>query len=313
MTEHQIIVIGAGMAGLSCAGQLADAGIDVVVLDKGRGVGGRLATRRTSDGWQFDHGAQYVTAKSEGFRSLLNRMQASGSVAQWQDGSDRPHFVGVPGMSAVAKHLTTGLEVRQQVEVIAVEKAASGWDVITSTATYRAAQLVITAPAPQADVLIGMDHPLSPEIARVQIAPCLTLMTTFDTDQPAPYVSKRDSANDLSWIAQNSSKPGRPGPVCWVAQASTAWSLDHLELDRKEITRLMLPMLCERLGADPDTVVHSAAHRWRYARVTEPYGEPYLRDETGTLYLGGDWCLGARIEAAWTSGTAIARSILDVA
>jgi renalase len=72
----------------------------------------------------------------------------------------------------------------------------------------------------------------------------------------------------------------------------------------------MLPLLCERLGADPGAVRHAAAHRWRYAKVAAPLGRPFARDPSGTLHAGGDWCLDARVEAAWLSGDAIARDIL---
>jgi renalase len=73
----------------------------------------------------------------------------------------------------------------------------------------------------------------------------------------------------------------------------------------------MLPMLRDQLGADPSTVRYAAVHRWRYARVAVPLGRPFARDATGTLYAGGDWCLDARVEAAWTSGDAIANDIRE--
>jgi predicted NAD/FAD-dependent oxidoreductase len=44
----RIGIVGAGMAGLSCAEGLANHGHDVVLLDKGRGPGGRMSTRRTA-------------------------------------------------------------------------------------------------------------------------------------------------------------------------------------------------------------------------------------------------------------------------
>ena len=70
-------------------------------------------------------------------------------------------------------------------------------------------------------------------------------------------------------------------------------------------------MLCDRLGVAADRVTHAAAHRWRYARVTVPLGQPFLRERGGSLYLGGDWCIGPRVESAWTSGTAIADDLLE--
>lgn len=98
-----------------------------------------------------------------------------------------------------------------------------------------------------------------------------------------------------------------------MAQAGSAFSAEHLEADPIALAALMLPLLYDRLGATPATVVHAAAHRWRYARVAALLGQPFLRNPDATLYLSGDWCAGPRVEAAWTSGTAIADDLLGVA
>lgn len=58
-----ILIIGAGMSGLTAASALQQAGREVIVVDKGRGVGGRMATRRIGAA-TFDHGAQFVTART---------------------------------------------------------------------------------------------------------------------------------------------------------------------------------------------------------------------------------------------------------
>jgi hypothetical protein len=142
------------------------------------------------------------------------------------------------------------------------------------------------------------------------MAPCLTLMAAVAG--PAPFVTRRDPDDPLSWIAQDSAKPGRPQGhgALWVAQAGAAFSMAHLEDDPATLTAHMLPLLCDRLGAPLATVTHASTHRWRYARVTQPLGQQFLCSDDASLYLGGDWCLGARIEAAWDSGTAIAADLL---
>jgi predicted NAD/FAD-dependent oxidoreductase len=284
-----------------------------VIFDKGRGIGGRLATRRTPDSLTFDHGAQYLTARSTGFRSLIEQTCAVGAAGLWDDGSGREHFVGNPGMNAIAKHLGDGLDIRLRAEVHGVSASGNGWSVSVGTQTHLFRHLIITVPAPQARRLLGPAHPFVAELDRVRIMPCLTLMAAFAPDQPKPFYVRSGAEEAIAWIAQNSTKPGRPEPTCWVAQAGSDWSNAHLERDLDEIAGLMLPMLCDRLGADQSAVRHAAAHRWRYARTTVPLGQSFLRDDEGTLYLGGDWCLGARAEAAWSSGTAIAEDLLKVA
>jgi predicted NAD/FAD-dependent oxidoreductase len=58
MQTSSAAVIGAGISGLICARTLAQHGWLVTVFEKGRGVGGRMAVRRTEAGLAFDHGAQ---------------------------------------------------------------------------------------------------------------------------------------------------------------------------------------------------------------------------------------------------------------
>ena len=143
--------------------------------------------------------------------------------------------------------------------------------------------------------------------------PCLTLMAAFPTGtaEGLPPVIEAPEGSPLPWIAQDSCKPGRAGPAAaWVAQAGPEWSLHHLEEDADSLRARLLPMLAEALGLGPEAALHAATHRWRFARVRTPLGQPYLRDATGTLRLGGDWCLGPRVEAAWQSGEAMAEDLI---
>jgi hypothetical protein len=304
-----VIIIGAGMAGLACARTLADAGRAHVVLDKGRGIGGRVATQRAGN-LQFDHGAQYVNAHGAGFASVLEAQQTAGTLAGWADGTGRTHRVGVPGMSALPKALGSGLDIRQNTEVLRLTPDAGGWLLHLADGTLPATKVVVTVPAPQVASLLGADYPLVAALGAVQLAPCLTLMAAVPG--PAPFLTRKDTDDPLSWIAQDSAKPGRPQGhgALWVAQAGAAFSMAHLEDDPATLTARMLPLLCDRLGASHDTVTHASTHRWRYARVTQPLGQPFLCSDDASLYLGGDWCLGGRIEAAWDSGTAIAVDLL---
>ena len=313
MANAEIAIIGAGMAGLSCARRLADAGHAPVVLDKGRGIGGRLATRRAEGGLQFDHGAQYLTARSAEFAALLAAAESAGAVARWDDGAGNPRYVGTPSMTALAKHLGRGLDIRQGTEVTSLRERDTGWSVLTPAGEMLVDRVVVTAPAPQIGVLLGTAHPLAEALSDVQFDPCLTLMAAVAADAPRPFVSRLDPDDPIAWIAQDSSKPGRAAAASWVAQASPAWSKQHLELDRDEIAERMLPMVCDRLGFDRGSVLHAVAHRWRYARVSRPLGRPFLQNASGKFHAGGDWCLDARVEAAWQSGDAIARSILETA
>lgn len=316
--DVDILVIGAGMAGLACARRLLAAGRAPLVLDKGRGVGGRMATRRVAlqgADLRFDHGAQYVTARRDDFAALLAQM--GHACARWEDGAIEPHLVGVPGMSGLPRAMADGLDLRLGVEVTALRASAAGWEVDAKAAggaeaqRFRAVQLVSTVPAPQAARLLGQAHPLHARIAAVSMAPCLTLMAAFPPDSPRPFASRASTTDPLAWIAQDSSKPGRDGTsATWVAQAGAEWSSAHLELEPQAIAGKMLQSLAAAIGLSPADALYHAAHRWRFARATNAPGVSFLRSDDGTLHVGGDWCLGDRVEAAWRSGDAIADDLL---
>ena len=306
-----VLVIGAGMTGISCARQLHAAGFDVVVLDKGRGIGGRMATRRADINGQtirFDHGSQYLTARDAGFQQALNEI--SDSAVLWADAGKPGAYAGVPGMSSIPKALAEGLTIHQSERVEKLELKGNCWLATTEGESWKAKRVVMTVPFPQVAPIIGEDHPLSAKLTGLEFAPCMTLMAAFKPQVELDKATRLNVASDLSWIAYNSGKPGREDAIdAWLAQASVEWSAARVNQDKAKSEQEMQLLLCEALSLDTADMLHSAFHSWLYARIVNPLGVPYLVDETQSLYLGGDWCLGARVESAWQSGTAIAQAL----
>lgn len=305
-----IAIIGSGMSGLACAARLAAAGRGVTLFDKGRGIGGRMATRRAEGGFQFDHGAQVITGESAEFLAMIEAARRVRAVADWQDGQGRTHPVGTPGMTALAKFLAQGLTVHQGTEITSVTRDADGWRLSSDQPLGTFSQVICTVPAPQAMRLLG--DALTDTVDKAVYAPSLTLMVALHRRIDAPR-TQTNPTNALAWIAHDGSKPGRPSQTCWVAQATPDWSVTHLELSKDEIAARMLDLFLTHHGLDATDVAYATAHRWRYALVKNPLGQPFVTSPDGTLYAGGDWCLGPRIEHAWLSGTAIADDILHSA
>ncbi|MEM8789939.1 MAG: FAD-dependent oxidoreductase [Pseudomonadota bacterium] len=304
---HDIVVIGAGMAGLACAAACAAAGRSVLVLDKGRGLGGRLATRR-GDRARFDHGAQYATAKGQAFAAYLDHARASGHVQVWQLERDRPVWVGVPGMSGLVRPLAQGLEVRCGVTVTGLRDAGGVLALETAAGALTARQIVCAIPAPQAQVLLrdfeGIDA-----LSRVRIAPCWAALIQLAAPRPE-WRSARLENDVLAWAARNTAKPGRPAqPECWVLHARPDWSRANLERDGEAVADDMAAAWRVAMG-DPGQIAALQAHRWRYSMTETALGQPFLPLAHGRVLVGGDWCLGARVEAAFDSGQAMAAALM---
>lgn len=73
-TDHQVIVVGAGLAGLRCATDLDAAGRDVVVLESRSRVGGRVWSHRFADGQWAERGAEFVDRAHREVLDLVDRL-----------------------------------------------------------------------------------------------------------------------------------------------------------------------------------------------------------------------------------------------
>lgn len=314
--EHlpRIAVIGAGMAGIACAHHLETLGLKPVLLEKSRGIGGRLATRRTDSSLAFDHGAQYFTARSAAFRTFIDACGPE-TVAAWHprgvgegaQGGD--WLVSLPGMNGFLKQAAEGLDVRTETTVRRIERFKDGWRLhFDGSAEDDVFDLVIiTAPAPQAMALTPFSPRLQKSLASVRMAPCWALMLGLKTSPEIGQDVLLQPSPEIAWLARNSGKPGRScADETWVAHADPAWSQDNLELERDAVLLHLVTAALACLGSKGSEVMYSDVHRWRFARVEQASGEPFLRDETGTVLVCGDGCLGPRVESAYLSGLAAA-------
>jgi predicted NAD/FAD-dependent oxidoreductase len=322
---HTVGVIGAGIAGLACARELVAGGFDVTVFDKGRGLGGRTATRRAEPDLRFDHGAQFFTADDPLFREVTDDWLARGVVAEWigriirlEDktviaSSLEPRYVGMPGMSAMAVDLAVGLCVRTATQITAVTHGAVGWT-IASEANETVGPfdtLVVTFPAPQTAALLGSHH-FGAVASTVKMTPCWTVMAAFESRVELPWDGAFVHDSPLAWVARNSSKPGREREAdCWVLQASPEWSADHLEAPADRVSKNLFEAFEDVIAGPLPLQRYAAAHRWRYGQYSEPDERRMLFDPRMGLAVCGDWLAGGRVEGAFLAGVRAAEAIRE--
>lgn len=307
--EQRTAVIGAGLAGLTCAAALQAAGVAVTVFDKARGPGGRMSTRRLAlpDGdVAFDHGATAFTVRDPAFQVQVEQWVSAGRVAPWPPaGPDA--YVGTPAMNAPLKALAAGLDGRFGQAVTVLTRQGDGWRIAGPDGVDNDLfdQVLLAIPAEQAAVLLA---PVRPDFAALAAAtpssPCWTLMAVFSQPVATDLTLVRgDDAVALACC--DGDKPGRTGRACWVVQASPAWSLEHLERSADEIAGLLLAALSERLATPLPPALSASAHRWRYARPTPQAHGALWAPDIG-LGVCGDWLDGGDVEGAWRSGRRLA-------
>jgi len=302
-----------------CARTLVAGGHRVTIFEKSGRPGGRLSTRQ-SDGFAFDHGAQYFTAEHSDFLSVTDSARRSGAIVPW-DGrivalgngaaetidDKRARWVGVPVMGALARHLAIDLDVRYGHRIAAVEPLPRGWRLLAEDgAVVSKADLVVVAvPASQAVSLLVGAPELAARAAETIIEPCWAVLAGFSEFIGVPFDGAFLDKGPLAWICRDRSKPGRTFGETWVLHASARWSRDHLEDDHRGVREQLLDAFRKAIGVQGSRPAYLAAHRWRYARVETPIGEACLYDPDLGIGACGDWCLGGKIEAAFLSGRAM--------
>lgn len=309
-----VAVVGAGLSGLTAARGLSDAGHRVVVVDKGRRPGGRLATEQFDGGARADKGAQFFTVRTPELAGRVRTWTDAGLVGEWCRGfgtlDGHPRYVVRGGTAGLAAHLSEGLDVRSSVHVEAVRPGGRGWVVSWPgrqgglAGVVHADVVVLTSPVPQSAALLagtGVDVP------DVSYDATLSLTVALDGPAAVPEPGGVQLVDDpvWSWVGDNLAKGTSPAPAVTLhttaAQASARWD-DGGEPLLAELLEAAAPWL-GRAG-----VLDARVHRWRYATPTEPRPERCLEVAPG-LVLAGDAFGGPRVEGAFQSGLAAARHI----
>ena len=319
-----MVVVGAGMAGLTSA-HLLSAVAEVTVLDKGRGVGGRLATRRAGEA-TFDHGAQFITTHTDEFAATITQLVGSGVVAPWFRGRIGPNgvadpdghtrFRGAVSMNAVAKALAVGLDVRTTSLVSSLVHDGKSWTVVLADGTeLKADGIVVTSPVPQTIALLESGGVVltsndSDALAAITYDPCLALMAVLDGPSGLSGPGAIDPASGpIDWMADNQLKGISTVPAVTI-HATADFSASNFDATDDEIADALFAAAGLASNVVPGSV---QIQRWRYARPSVEHPERFLAlDGVPPLVCAGDAFGGAKVEGAALSGAAAATALLEV-
>jgi len=343
------VVIGAGIAGLMAAARLGGHGRRVLVIEKSRGVGGRMATRRVG-GAVCDHGAQFFTQRTAGFRDVIEQAVREAAVVEWcrgfsRDGSigadpsavgdGHPRYRGSRGMTDLPKWLATrlaapgnGIEVRTGTKATAVA-VADGRVRVTiegqdgANEVVDAAGCVLTAPVPQAlDLLAAggsrdqVDPHALERLRTVDYDPCFAVMLVLDRPSllPAPGAIQHgaDTFGPLAWVADNHQKGISAVPALTV-HATGVFSREHFDVPPDEVAAVLVDAVRPWIDGDPQTaVVERSIHRWKFATPTTILPDPFVPvSRSPPILCCGDAFAGPRVEGAFSSGVAAGTMLAD--
>ncbi len=288
------------------------AGYRVQVLEKSRGVGGRISTRRDGE-LRFDHGAPFAFAPDENIARGLRVLEQCDVLSR-----DGDAWVGTPTMNALPRCFASGVLVRTECTAHALTRTSSGWRVkLTDDDNVDADIVVLAIPAPQAVAILRRSEPaivaatasIHEPLSHVTMSPCWSLMFAIDADITAQSLAA--FGDDGLHVYSQHTRPGRGAQHAWVAHASSAWSAAHLEDNATSIESRVASAITEAHGAVIPTTLR--AHRWRYANVQRGLHAPFLWSAEHDIGACGDWAgmTAAANDAMNDSRYGIARAYLS--
>jgi renalase len=320
----KIAIIGAGFSGLTFANLLVGKA-DVTVFEKSRGGGGRLCTRR-AEPYFFDHGAPFFTAKTQSFKGYLRHMIEAGVLRSWDahfvqiDGqtslrkSDSSAgsalYVGVPGMSAIAKYLAVNMDVKTNTKIVKIERQKTWrlWD--ENGAVYGEYDWVVsTAPAPQTAELFPQQFAEYGAFSFVNTLGCLGLLLGFPSRLDLDFDIAQITNADLALALVNSQKTERHGGTSLVVHSSEKFARDNLETNSDIILQHLLAEVERILVCDAEVAEYRVLHRWKYAGDPKQVNGRALIDPRICLGACGDWCFGGSVQDAFTSAHSLATAM----
>ncbi|MEC7985331.1 MAG: FAD-dependent oxidoreductase [Myxococcota bacterium] len=320
--ETRVAIIGSGMAGLTCARILQEHGFQVELYDKARQVGGRIATRssRKDALWRFDHGLPFFSTQDPHFRLRLLAWENcgvlqkwEGKVGLWEEGnislSEEERFVAIDQNVSLPLHLQRDLKIHTQKRIVQIKYSAQKWSLQTETERFDDYDyLLIAIPPKQAKALLPTRLHF-PSI-HMEFHPQHALMLRTEADIALPWDAiKLPRHSTFSWLAKESSKPGRPDAFQWILHTQPSWSEAVLERTPEDLVPELVHAL-QRLLNQKINVLQHQIHRWRYSRVKDPdtSGSWFLAEQN--IGMCGDWLHGGRADGAYLSGTHLAAEVL---
>lgn len=323
----EIAVIGSGLSGLTVGHKLSKYA-NITIFEKSRGVGGRVATRRVSP-FSFNHGAQFFRVNSQLFENFIAPMVKDGIIDVWQGdfvefdsskitakrkwNADDPHYVGVPNMNAIAKHLALNLTIKLNTRVSKMLKNDK-WVLIDDMGNELGDfdWVIITAPAPQALDLLPNYFAHYDQVASVKMSACFSLMLGFQDNINLGFDAALVRNANISWVSVNSTKPNQSSdqPLTSILVHSTnKWADNNIDNNLIEVQDYLCEETSRVVGCNMNIAEHKSLHAWRYANISKQNSPHSFIDTKNQIATCGDWHIQGRIESAFLSAVDAANNI----
>ncbi|MEX2641342.1 MAG: NAD(P)-binding protein [Balneolales bacterium] len=328
-------VVGAGLSGLIAGKTLAEAGHEVMVFEKSRNIGGRMATTFAEgrEEIKLDHGVSYFQAEGEEFSGFLQELENKGLVREWGDSFSfhngetmydvhpgrkrKASYIAPEGMSSIGKYLSRWLDFRQGVPVSGLTFIGSNrlskrnWMIsLADFNTHELDALIVATPSTQAYGLIQTSQDelgfrkMIRTLSQIEYDPSYSLMATYGKREIPSWKGMVCQDDRINWISNETSKRDNAGELGLVMHSSARFAREHVNEDHEQIAQLMLERAAVLAGPWAAKPHWQHLHLWKYSKPLNPFKSPYmeLENHPAPAALAGDYFGSQPMESAYLSG-----------
>ena len=313
MNEKKTVIIGAGLSGLLCGKRLAEAGHSVLILDKGRNIGGRLSTRRT-DGAVFHHGASslpdfYSHKELPEFGLKIFKRAEKEKIIQRKGTLFEP----INSVADFVNYCGANLNIQESCEAISLNLHKKTIGIQCRGRVYENTPydiLILSIPPYQAKTLINKQiNEFDGLLESVQMRSSAAALFSFDLN-PKPIKDKHFSNEKIHIHVENNRFKCKQQLFCLTVHTKEPFARKVVKTNKNEIKEILLKELSDAIPFSLPKPTYEAGHRWLYGFTERSLGKSCLFSNKENVGICGDWCLGGTILDAASSGIKLAEHIL---
>ena len=314
-------VLGSGMAGSTIANLLSKK-YSVQVFDKARGPGGRASNKRFNSNLSFDHGVQYISPKSKGFKKYVQNLYKKKILKTWtgehldltfEKKERNLKFIGKKANNDICKHQLKNIKQNYFSHINKIVRTKNYWEItLKNKKKFFFKSLILTCPYPQLKKLAK--RYLNNRLLKlnIEMQPNITAMLAIRNKKKISINSIKFKDDILTWAAnENSKKRFKSNLNLWTLQASLKWSKKNINKYKKN--KIILSQLVSRFlkltGFDNKMVVYKKIHGWKYSYSYKKSSLSSSWNKKHKLGICGDWFLGSKVEDSWTSANSLFKAI----
>ena len=323
---YDVLIVGAGISGISAGNYLAKNNLSVKLIDKGKAPGGRLASKRIkyeNEKVVFDYGCKYISMDDTNTGKEIMSLVGKNLIKKWNFAdSDQKiknksqKIIGRESIRSIALQLSRDLDIINNSKVISINRQGELWQLeINNNEMFYASDLILTMPVPQILELFDNSSMIIPkdisfDLNKVEYKRNIVAMLICDSPGNVPPIGGIEfNEGSISFITDNNLKGVNKNKFAFTIEMSDKSSRNYWDYPDEKILPEITKLAENWIGCP---VVHSQIHKWKYSQPFKSYPKRFeFIDVGGPIYLAGDAFLGDSAESAYLSGLAAARSLIS--